>query len=467
MKKLLAADKHFYTTAISLAAPIALQNLIASSLNMVDTVLIGGLGPTAIAAVGLANQVFFLFNLVSFGICSGAAIFTAQFWGERDEVNVRRVLGLSLLANLSVAALFLALATLLPGPILRLFTKDPQVIFLGTRFLRIISPSYLMFAVTFAFAFTLRGVGQPAYPMLTSGVAFGVNTILNYLLIYGRFGLPRLGVGGSALATLIARALEMSMLLGLVYGLRLVPAARLRELFDLSAGFIKRVFRTTLPVIGNETLWALGFSMYPMVYAHMGTEVIAAFNIYATVDRLAMVLFFGMASACAVMVGQEIGAGREANAFAYARRFALLGPALGVLIGGSLLLCAGGILSFFRVPPAVIAMARGFITIFACSIPIRIFNLTNIVGILRSGGDTKFSLFLDTAALWLVAVPLAFLAGLVWHLPPFYVYLLATMEEAFKFSLGLWRLLSGRWINNLVRGMGHLEAPAPAADSGG
>ncbi|RPH74146.1 MATE family efflux transporter, partial [bacterium] len=449
------------------AAPIALQNLIASSLNMVDTVLIGGLGPTAIAAVGLANQVFFLFNLISFGICSGAAIFTAQFWGERDEVNVRRVLGFSLLANLSVAVLFLALATFLPGPILSLFTRDPQVILLGSKFLRIISPSYLLFGITFAFAFTLRGVGQPAYPMVASGVAFGVNTLLNYLLIYGHWGLPRLGVAGSATATLIAITIETMIILGFVYGLHLVPAARLRELLDLSGDFLRRVFRTILPVIGNETLWALGFSMYPMVYAHMGTEVIAAFNIYATVDRLGMVLFMGMASACAVMVGQQIGAGRETTAFTYARRFALLGPGLGIVMGALLLLGAGTILGLFNVPSTVIATARGFITIFACTIPIRIFNLTNIVGILRSGGDTRFSLFLDTAALWLVAVPLAFLAGLVWHLPPIYVYLMATVEEVVKFSLGRWRLLSGRWINNLVRGMGHGEAPAPAAvDSG-
>lgn len=464
MRRLPLADKAFYTTAISLTAPIALQNLIASSLHMVDTMLIGGLGPAAIAAVGLANQVFFLFNLVSFGVCSGASIFTAQFWGERDEKNVRRVLGFSLFANLLVAAFFLVLGLVLPGPIMRLFTADPRVVLLGARYLRIVAPSFPLFGITLAFAFSLRGVGQPAYPMIASGAGFCLNTLLDYLLIYGIWGLPRLGVEGAAIATLIARCLEIALILGFVYGQRLVPAARPRELLDLSAAFIRRVLRTVIPVIGNETLWALGFSMYPVVYARMGTEVIAAFNIYASVDRLGMVLFMGMASACAVMVGQQIGAGRETTADAYARRFALLGPGLGVIVGVLLLLGSGPILSLFKVAQTVTGIARGFITIFACTIPIRIFNLTLIVGILRAGGDARFSLFLDTAALWFIAVPLAFVAGLVWRLPPIHVFLLVSIEELCKCSLGLWRLLSRRWINNLVRGMG--EAPAPIAGCG-
>jgi len=447
-------NKAFYRIALALTAPIALQNLIASGLNLVDTILIGGLGPTAIAAVGLANQVFFLFNLVSFGICSGMAIFIAQFWGGRDAANIRRVLGLCLISNTAVALLFFALAFFLPGPVMRLFTTDPQVILLGCCFLRIIALSYLMFGVTFAYAFVLRGVGKPIYPMVTGFVAFGLNTFLNYLLIYGHGGLPRLGVSGSALATLIARTVEVVMILGFVYGLRLVPAAKPRELLDLSAAFVKRIYRTTVPVILNEFLWALGITMYTVVYGRLGTQVIAAYNIFSTVERLSMVLFFGLASACAVMVGQRIGAGDEETAFAYAKKFSFLGPALGLLIAGGLLLASGPIWSVFRVPGEVTAVARQFLTVFALTIPIRIFNLTNIVGILRSGGDTRFSLFIDTAGLWLLAVPLAFLGGLVWHLPPIYIYLLTVLEEAFKFSLGLWRMRSGRWINNLVCGMG-------------
>ena len=447
-------DKAFYTAALSIAIPIALQNFITSSLNMVDTVLIGGLGPTAIAAVGLANQIFFLLNLVSFGICSGASIFTSQFWGERDVTNIRRVLGVSLVSNIAVGLFFFSVAYFIPGPVLRLFTSDPGVISQGVIFLRVIAFSYPLTVVSFAYAFTLRGVGQPVYPLVTSIVAFVANTILNFVLIYGHWGFPRLGVRGSATATLIARMVEVLLTLGLVYRLRLVPAARLRELFDLSTAFVRRFYRTTLPVICNESLWALGIIMYAFVYARLGTEVLAAYHIFGTVERLSMVAFFGLAQACAVMVGERIGAQREKTAYIYARRFALLGPALGVLIGGVVLLAAGPALSMFRVPPAVTALAGQFAKVFALTVPIRIFNLIVIVGVLRSGGDTKFGLFVDTFGLWFIGVPLAMIVGLVLGMPPVWVYLAATVEEVFKFSFSLWRLFSRKWINNLVSRMG-------------
>lgn len=454
-------DRDFYRQAFTLALPIALQNFVISALNMADTVLIGGLGEAAIAAVGLANQVFFFFNLFIFGICSGASIFTSQFWGEKDVLNIRRVLGLSLLADVAVALLFFGAAFFLPGRIMSLLSKDREVIMMGARFLRIVSFSYVLTGVTFAYAFVLRGVGRPIYPMLTGGIAFLLNTILNYALIYGRYGLPRLGVAGSALATLTARAVEMLATLGLVYGLRLAAAGRTREMLDLSALFIRKFVRTVVPVVLNESIWALGTIMYIVVYSRMGRDVIAAYNIFATVDRLSMPLFFGMAQACAVMVGERIGACREDAAFIYAKRFALIGPAIGLLISGAILLGRGPdgpILSLFHVSADVKAMAGGFMGLYALAIPAKIFNLINIVGILRSGGDTRFSLFIDTFGLWFLAVPLAFLAGLVWRLPPYQVYLFTLVEEAFKCSLGVWRLRSKLWINNLVCAMRGVEA---------
>ena len=463
---MLTDDKEFYRSTLAIALPIALQNLAASSLNMVDTILIGGMGPQAIAAVGLANQVFFLFNLFLFGICSGASIFTSQFWGKKDIPNIRRVLGISLLSCVAIGLIFFVMAFFLPGPILRLFTKDAEVIKLGIGFLRIISFSYALTGVTFAYAFTLRGVGQPAYPMAVSMLAFGINTILNFLLIYGHWSLPRMGVSGSATATLIARAVEMAATLAIVYRLRLVPAAGIKELFSFTRLYVKRFYRTALPVIFNESLWALGTIMYTVVYAHMGTNIVAGFSIFSTVERLAMVLFFGLAQACAVIIGQKIGAGREDTAFSYAKRFSLLGPSLGILIGAVMVAASPSIMPFFKVPAAVTTLARQLTIVLACILPIRIFNLINIVGILRGGGDTRFSLFIDTAGLWLLAVPLVFLGGLVWHLPPILVYLLSASEEIFKFILGVWRLLSRRWINNLTHQMKDTsEGSAQAAEN--
>jgi putative MATE family efflux protein len=453
-------DKSFYGPLLTLALPIAMQNLITSSLNMVDTIIIGQLGETAIAAVGLANQVFFLFNLFLFGIYSGSAIFTAQFWGQKDIPNIRRVLGLSLISGFIIALIFFLAAFLMPEWILRCFSDDPQVIIEGSRYLRIISFSYLMNAVSFCYGFSLRSTGQVLLPMKVSFMAFGLNSLLNYALIYGAWGMPRLEVAGSALATLIARAVEMIVILYVVYHHHLTPAAKLREMFHFSLAFVKRFYQTTLPVIGNEALWALGTTMFAVVYAHMGTAVIAAVNISSTVEKISMVLFFGMSNAAAVMIGNQIGSGREDLALDYAKRFAVLGPCLGLLIGVSVLGMIHPVLGLYQVTPQVTETARLIIMIFALTVPIRVFNLINIVGILRSGGDTKFSLFIDTAGLWLIAVPLSFIAGLIWNFPPYFVYLLATLDEAFKFFLGFWRLLSGKWINNLTHRMRQAVEPA-------
>lgn len=443
-------DKNFYQPLLQLALPISAQNLITSSLNMADIIIIGQLGATAIAAVGLANQVFFLFNIILFGVYSGSAIFTAQFWGQRDIPNIRRVLGVSLLSGLGVAILFTLIAFFLPAHVLRCFSNDPEVIVQGSAYLRIVSLSYLMNAISFCYAFILRCTGQVLLPLQVSLMAFGMNSFLNYAFIYGIWGFPRLGVAGAALATLIARMMELAVILFGVYRYNMVAAAKIREMLDFSMAFVKRFYQTTLAVIGNEFLWSLGMTMFTVIYARMGTEVIAAINISSTIERVAMVLFIGMANACAVIIGNQIGAGRQDVALDYAKRLAILGPALGIFIGAFVYLLRDPILAFYQVSPEVIQITRWVTAIFAFSIPIRVFNLINIVGILRGGGDTRFCLFIDVSGLWLLALPLSFVAGLIWQLPPYFVYLLATLDEAFKLSLGIWRLSSGKWVNDLT-----------------
>jgi putative MATE family efflux protein len=451
MRKLLLGDREFYKGLIGLTLPIALQNLLMSALNLVDTVMIGQLGETEIASVALANQVFFLLVLFLFGVSSGASIFCAQFWGRRDIANIRRVLGLGICCNGVVALLFTVVSLFFPRDILGLYTEDIAVIGLGSSYLRIVSVSFIMTAISFSFSFALRSTGNAKLPMIVSFFAIIINTVLNYILIFGKLGFPALGVEGAAIATAAARFSEIILILLAVYSKRLVPAASIKELLDLKLVFIGRFFRAVTPVIFNEVLWSTGVTMYSMVYARMGTGIIASVNIASTVERIAMVLFMGMANACAVMVGNKIGEGDEKTAFIYAKRLALIGPSLGVLFGIIVIASTGFVLSFYNVTRVVYEAARSVLCIFSVIMPVKIFNMINIVGILRSGGDTKFSLFLDAAGVWLIAVPLAFLGGLVWSLPLYIVYMLVNIEEVFKLFLGLRRFMSRRWINNLVK----------------
>jgi putative MATE family efflux protein len=451
MLNYLFEDKKFYKTLLFLAIPIAAQNLIGSTVNMLDTIMIGQLGETEIAAVGQANQLFFLFNLMLFGINSGSAIFTAQFWGKRDVRNIRRVLGIGLSSAIAVASFFTILAFFFPRQVMSIYSNDPAVIEAGIGYLRIVGLSYIITAVSFTYSAVLRSTEQARLPLILSVAALLSNAVFNYLLIFGKFGFPKMGVEGAALATLIARVIEVVLMVVCVYAGKHVPAAGLKEMIDLTKDFVKRFFRTTIPVILNESIWALGVSIYSVIYGRIGTQAVAAVNISGTVQNIAMVLFFGISNASAIMIGNRIGAGEEDKAYIYAKRLLTLGVLFAIGMGGVTILTSGLFMNFFNVTNAVRLDAQRIVMIFGLLMPAKIFNLINIVGVMRSGGDTKYSLFLDTFGVWMVAIPLAYVGGLVIGLPIYWVYFLVGLEEVFKFLLGIRRYRSKKWINNLVR----------------
>jgi putative MATE family efflux protein len=299
MLKLPADKGPLIASLIALAGPIAVQNLIGSSLNLVDNVMIGSLGAASIAGVALANQIFFLLILFSFAIGSGTAIFTAQFWGKGDLAAIRRSLGLCLTFMMSGSLLFFAAAQIAPGFLIGIFSTDPEVIATGSRFLRIMSWGFLFQAVTMSYVNVLRSIERVRMPLVASVVSLALCTFLNWALIFGNLGLPALGVEGSAIATVIARALEMSIIVGSVY-LRRQPdgsphhlAASPRELLGFGREYLGKFWKVTLPVVGNEMGWALGFTIPTIVFARMGTDSIAAYNIADTAIRLVLVVFFG------------------------------------------------------------------------------------------------------------------------------------------------------------------------------
>jgi putative MATE family efflux protein len=444
------SDKDFLKATIKLALPIVLQNFILSSLNLFDNIIVGGLGEVAIASVGLSNQVFFLLNLVLFGVVSGASIFTAQYWGKRDIKNIKRVLGLSLISAVTASSIFTMAAFFFSKSIIGIFSKDPEVIAMGGNYLKIICLSYIVTSITFAYSVTLRSIGQVKAPMIVSITALGINTLLNIIFVYGIGSFHGIGVNGSAFATLIARLIEFALMLFVVYKFKFPIAAKPKELLDLSSAFIKNFFKITIPVILNESLWALGVTAYSVIYAHMGTSVIAATNIVGTIDKLSMVIFLGFGNAAAIMIGNKIGQKDEKTAFLYAKRFIIINPLLGIIVGIIIYIGAPSILFAYNISPEVHNYSKSLLHILGIFLFTKAFNYTNVVGILRSGGDTKFCLLLDIGGMWLVGVPLVALSGLYFHLPIDRVYLFVFMEEISKLIVGFPRIASKKWINNLV-----------------
>ncbi|MBI2758393.1 MAG: MATE family efflux transporter [Chloroflexi bacterium] len=446
-------DPEYFANIRKLALPIIAQQFMFSALNMAGVVFVGQKGDTAVAAVGLANQVAFLMSLVNFGIVSGAAMFTAQFWGRRDIPNLRRVLGLCLALALSTGLFFMLLSQFFPAQILNIYSNDPAVIAAGTNYLRIYGWTFFFYAVTFSYAYVMRSTGDVKTPTYIGVGALALSTFLSYALIFGKFGLPEMGIEGVALASLIARGLECGVLLAFVYTKKSPVAASLKELFSFDAAFLGKVIKPMMPVILNELLWSLGITTYNIVYGHISTDAIAAINIIGTIEQVAFVVFIGISNSTAVLVGNKIGAGREDEAYLYAGRSLGLGALGGILMGIILALVKTPILMLYNVSPAVIEDASRVLTIFSLFMWLRIDNMIIVVGVLRAGGDTRFSLFLDGIIIWLVGVPLAALGAFTFRLPVYFVYLFAMSEELTKWILGIQRYFSRKWINNLAQNL--------------
>jgi putative MATE family efflux protein len=445
------ADKDFFRALGGLWFPIALQQLIFSLLGFATVTMIGQLGETAVAAVGLANQILFLFQLLLFGVGSGSAIFIAQFWGKRDVKNIRRVLGICVGLSLLGASLFSFIALVIPEHALALYSTDRAVITLGSAYLRIAGWSYVPLAITTSYAVALRSTGNVRLPVSISIFALTLGAGLSYALIFGAFGLPTLGVLGSAISIVLARALECGLLLTITYARDLVVAARPREIASLDAPFAAAILRSVIPVTLNEIVWSLGISTYSAIYGRIGTEALAAVNIAAAVETIAFVPFIGLAGGGAVLIGNAIGADKEAYALQYARRLLLMALGCGVFIGSVILLSADAILGLYNVDVTTRGYARQVLTVIACGLWLKASNSLYIVGILRAGGDVRVSALIDVLPLWLIGIPSAFVAAFVLGLPVPWVYLLTFTDEAAKGILATRRVFTQRWIKNLAQ----------------
>jgi putative MATE family efflux protein len=447
-------DREYFRLLVKFAVPIAMQSLVTSSLNMIGVIMIGQLGETSVAAVGLANQIWFLLNLLLFGIVSGCAMFVAQLWGKKDIPNIRRVLGLAVKMGLVAAFLFWSLAVFFPGSLLRVYSRDLAVIEIGSQYLGIIGWSYGFYAISTSYSFSLRSTGYVRLPLFVSTIALLFNIVIAFPLIFGwnEIGLPPLGVNGAAIAGLIARVLECLAMLGVVYSNQLNPsAASARDLLEFNLQFSISVLKPILPVIANEFLWSMGITTYSAIFARIGTSAFAAINIVSTIDQLAFVVFLGIGTATAILVGNKIGQGEYEKAYRYAGRSLGLQIIGAAFMGLFVYLFAGNLFQFFKVSPDVIVDARNILTVLALGMAVRSANHVIIIGILRSGGDTRFSLILDGCVIWLVGVPATAVGAFIFHLPIHLVYALTLSEEVTKFVIGSIRYFSRNWINDLTR----------------
>ena len=443
-------DKDFYRRLFIIALPIVIQNLITSSLNMLDTMMIGKVGELELASVGIANQYYFLYSLLANSIPIGSGVLIAQLWGKKDTINIKRTLSRSLFYNLILTLGFMILGLSLPGKIMSIFSNDSAVINIGIDYLKIVVISYLFTSITFTFASGLRSIGNTKLPMWGSFIGLIVNGVLNAILIFGLFGAPKMGIKGAALATLIARIVEFIIVVGAVYLKVDVLKLRFKDMLELSKSLSETLNKVTLPIFLNESCWAFGNITYTAIYASIGTSAAASIQICSTVMNLFMIVAFGLANAAVVIIGNEIGANREDEAISASKKISSLSIKISMVLAILLALLAKPIVSFFNVSTEVKMAAQYILYIYALVMVFKVYNAVMIVGILRGGGDTTYGSILQGLTLWLIGIPLAAFATFVLKLPVYFVVMFATVEEVIKLLLMMRRFKSFKWIKNMV-----------------
>lgn len=444
------SQKDFLHLLLKLAVPIILQELIRTSLNFVDVVMIGSMGDVAIASVGIGNQFTLIFIMVCVGFANGTGIFTAQFWGKKETLSIHIFQGIGFKFALAGALLFCLCTTFFPRFIVSLFSSDEAVIKAGADYLQIVGWSYPFFAMTFIYASVLRSTHNTLFPLISSLIALCTNTFLNYCLIFGKFGFPVLGIKGAAYASALARVLDFLIILGIIYGKKLPGCISWKELFRRDVKETMSYVKITLPLVFRSTFWMVGITVYNMIYGRIGTVSLAAFNIANTIFMIAQIFLVTLGQTCAVILGNLIGAKEQKNVLKYSKVFIVLSLLSALILGVMLFSTNRLIIGFFNLSPQGIVFCSGILMVLGVLMPLKGLNIIFNVGIFKSGGDTMFSLIIDLGGVWLIGIPAALGAAFILDWPIPLVILASNTEELIKVFLCFKRYLSRKWLKSVI-----------------
>lgn len=452
------SNEFFIRKVIRIGTPIALAQLTTSLLGIIDMFMVSNLGNIAVEAVGVSANFTFLLIMIEFGFFSGLAIFIAQYWGSKEINNIHKVFIITLIIGAIISLLFFTFAFFAPKMLIGIFdhnslpSASESFRQYGSDYLKIAAFSYFTMTITFAIGMLMRSVEKVGYPQIIAIGTVILNTFLNYILINGNFGFEAMGVKGAALATTLSSALGAILLVGyLVFSKEAVFRIKFVEYKNITSDFIKKLYKKALPVAINETIWGLGMSFYLIAFAFIGEEVISSI----VISNLIMGLFWsfnaGLSSACAIMLGKKLGENKLELAKKWGLNFTILGVIAGIVLGALLFIFSNSIASMFRhLPNNVTSNISLILKVFSFYIPIKFTNALQIVGTLRSGGDTVYSLIAEIIPLWLIGVPLAFILSIYSNLPIYWIVAIVNIEEIIKLFLLLWRFFSYKWVKNLT-----------------
>lgn len=443
----------FRSDLISIALPVTLQSLLQSSFGMVDQIMIGQLGSESIAGIGLGGKFASLYSVVLGAVAAAAGIMASQYAGAKDERGMERSFYLNLFVGLLLAGSFLAVCCFFPEGIMSLYTQDDAVRAQAAVYLRVYAFSFPLMAISTMMTVFLRCVGKAAFPLAASFLSVRLNTALNYLLIFGKGAFPVMGVQGAAIASVFAQAAAFGVTV--VYFFRdevfgsYGRAGRIRDALGLTGEEKRQYLGILAPILVCEFMWSLGENVYAVIYGRLGTEPCAAMTMTGPIQGLMIGLLSGISQAAGIMVGRHLGKGDYETAYRDSKKLMGCGLAGSVVLSLLLVQLGGVYVSLYHVEPQVQRMTYLILLAFAVISPIKVQNMILGGGIIRSGGMTRYVMWIDMIGTWVFGVPLGFLAAFVWQMPIPLVYLTLSMEEAVRLFISLVIFKKKSWMRRL------------------
>ena len=443
--------KNFYKQVCLLIIPMALQNLINVGVQAADVFMLGRVGEKVLSGASLAGQIQFIMTLILFGTTSGATVLTAQYWGKKDTRTIEKILGMGMLIGIGGALAFALAAELIPETLLRIYTNDPEVIAEGAKYLRIVALSYVIMAATQVYLYIMRSIERVVIATVVYGASLIVNIIVNAVLIFGLMGFPKMGIEGAAIGTLISRILGLMIVIWYAKFRNKVVRFHLSDMWNIDKVLLKDFLFYATPVILNELVWGMGSSANTAVIGHLGSAAVAANSVVQVVRELSTVVVFGVSNATAIYLGKTIGERQYELAKAYGRRFAVLSVITGFIAAGIILVSAPAVSRFMTLSPEAKSYLMFMFFVMSYFALCQAINTTLVVGVFRSGGDTRFGLRLDATTMWCCSILLGAIAAFVFRASVPVVYVLLMSDEVIKVPITVKRFLGYKWIKNVTR----------------
>ena len=451
MNRLFIKDAGFYKKVAGIALPIALQGLITQGVNMMDTLMIGTVGETELSAVSLANQFITIFHIFCMGIGMGASVLVSRYYGMQDKPSLKKTVAIMLRLTLALSFLFCIATILLPRQIMQIYTVEEDIIKIGTEYLNYSVVTYFLLGLSLTCTIVLRNVGVVKLPLFTSIATFFINVGANYMFIFGKFGAPRMEAAGAAIGTLIARIFEFSVICGYLVLKDKAIGFRIKMLFAPVGNLWKEYIRISIPVLVSDGILALGNNSVAMVIGRLGESFVAANAVTAVTQQLSSVAIQGFSQAGGIVTGHTLGEGKNAKEKALKQGWAFLGLGIvfGLIAAGIVMLISGPIIRAYNLSEGTAEIAAQLMLSISIIIVFQASNSIMTKGVLRGGGDTKILMIADNVFLWVASIPLGILAGLVFHLPAFWIYFFLKIDQVLKAVWCIIRLRSGKWIKKI------------------